>query len=216
MSLFTCAGHLHDALVGCCAACGAATRRLTCEACRGVPPLEWQLAGVVGFSAAPYAGVVGERVRRLKYHDETHWAGPLGRLLGVRMSPRIAPHVALVPVPLHPTRLAERGFNQAALVARAAARAGNWRVFTDVLARRRDTAHQVQKGADARRKNVENAFEVTRLPNVPVLLVDDVATTGSTLSECVLCLRRAGAIVQGVMTVALAGAEGHDGSRSPG
>jgi predicted amidophosphoribosyltransferase len=108
--------------------------------------------------------------------------------------------------------LAERGYNQSALIARAAARAGAWRVETDVLFRRKSTAPQALQDADTRKTNVADAFEVARTPGTPIVLVDDVATTGSTLAECILCLQRAGVIVRSVMTVALAGkAEGHHG-----
>ncbi len=204
-SVFAWAARLHDACIGRCVTCGVRSRRFECESCRKSAALAWDVAGVPAWSAASYAGVVGDRIRRLKYHDETHWAGPLGRLLHARMSTRIDPHLILVPVPLHPARLAERGYNQSALIARSAARAGAWRVETDVLLRQKSTAPQALQDANKRKTNVADAFEVARTPDAAVVLVDDVATTGSTLAECVLCLGRAGVIVRSVMTVALAG-----------
>lgn len=208
--VFDFASLVRDAWVGKCVACGDTSRRFACAACTMSAPLEWQLADVPAWSAAPYGGLVGERIRRLKYAEETHWAGPLGRLLHARMSQRVLPHVmtpdtVLVPVPLHPARLAERGFNQSALVARAFARKSGLRVRTDVLKRLRQTKAQATLDARARHENMAAAFEVDCAPGAPLVLVDDVATTGSTLVECILCLARAGAIVRGVMTVALAG-----------
>jgi ComF family protein len=186
------------------------TRSFACDACRATLPIRWELASVPAWSAAPYGGLLGERIRRLKYEAETHWAGPLGRVLHARISNLLCPQgitkdTVLVPVPLHPSRLAERGFNQAALIARALGRAGQLQVRTDWLRRSRRTEAQATLDARSRRTNVAQAFEIAKLPTAPIVLVDDVATTGKTLEECVLCVTRAGAIVRGVMTVALAG-----------
>jgi ComF family protein len=101
----------------------------------------------------------------------------------------------VVPVPLHPRRLRERGFNPAALLARAIARASHARFDPALLLRVRDTPSQTGQGRRARRANVRGAFRVkegTRAPGV-VWLVDDVVTTASTLEECARTLRRAGA-----------------------
>lgn len=198
----------HDAWVGRCARCGAPSRSAQCSSCRSVPGLRWELAGVHGWSAAPYAGRISELIQRLKYRDETRWASTLGCVLHDHLAPFIAPHGILVPVPLHPRRLAARGYNQAALIARALGHRSNTPVHTDVLRRTRDTAAQARLGGVARRDNVREAFVATNVPRSPVMLVDDVTTTGATVRECVLCLRRAGAIVHGVMTVALAGQDG--------
>jgi ComF family protein len=102
---------------------------------------------------------------------------------------------ALVPVPLHPARRARRGYDQAALLSRAASE--RWGVpVIEALARTRDHEPQARLDAERRRVNVLGAFRVTRPAAVngrPVLLVDDVATTGSTLLEAADALERAGA-----------------------
>lgn len=199
---------LHDAAVGRCSLCGEPCRALLCPACSQSDVPHWNVEGAPGRSAAPYGGRVSELIRRLKYHDESRWAGPLGRLLHRRLGAFISPHCILAPVPLHAQRLAERRYNQAALLARALGRSMGLAVDTGVLERQRATAGQASLGASARRENVRDAFRVRALPHRPLVLVDDVATTGATLRECILCLRRGGVIVQSVVTVALARADG--------
>jgi ComF family protein len=100
-----------------------------------------------------------------------------------------------IPVPLSLKRLRERGFNQSLLLAAHVAR--SLRVELDSLSFRRirDTQPQTGLGKNARRKNVRNAFELKNPDMVrkrPVLLVDDVATTGNTLNECAKVLKKAG------------------------
>jgi ComF family protein len=111
-----------------------------------------------------------------------------------RCVPGPAPDL-VVPVPLHPNRLRSRGFNPAAILARALAR----RVAVDVdpvaLRRVRDTPSQTGLDARARRRNVRHAFRVRRGWHAPprIWIVDDVVTTGSTLREAARALRLAGA-----------------------
>lgn len=204
---------LHDAAVGMCSLCGQSCRALLCDPCSQSAVPRWSVEGVPGYSAAIYDGRVSELIRRLKYRDESRWAGPLGRLLHRRLGAFISPHCILAPVPLHAQRLAERGYNQAALLARALGRSAGLPVSTGVLERHRATAGQATLGASARRENVRDAFRVRALPQRPLVLVDDVATTGATLRECILCLRRVGVIVQAVVTVALARVDGPPNDR---
>jgi len=114
----------------------------------------------------------------------------------------------IVPVPLHPRRERERGFNQSWLLARRLAEAWGLTARGDVLTRRVATAPQTDLGATARRLNVRDAFTLRRPELVAgrhVLLVDDVLTTGATVSECAIALRSGGAATVGVVTVARAG-----------
>jgi ComF family protein len=116
--------------------------------------------------------------------------------------------VAVVPVPLHRTRLRQRGFNQAELIARAAMkvrRPDNRLLLCPVLERKRETTSQIGLTSHQRRENLRGAFGVLGPEAVKgreVLVVDDVYTTGATVSECARVLRRAGATKVWVATVA--------------
>jgi ComF family protein len=111
----------------------------------------------------------------------------------------------LVPVPLHPRRLRERGFNQASLIARQLGRRVGRPCHDRVLVRRRDTLPQAGLSAAARRRNVAGAFVVRRRGLVAgrvVTLVDDVLTTGATAHACARTLRKAGAREVRLLSVA--------------
>jgi ComF family protein len=117
--------------------------------------------------------------------------------------------LVVVPVPLHARNLRQRGFNQSQLIARHAVKlgAGSGRlvVRSRVLERRRETQSQIGLTRHQRRENLRGAFVVSRpeeMAGREVLLVDDVFTTGTTVSECARVLRRAGASKAFVATVA--------------
>jgi ComF family protein len=113
----------------------------------------------------------------------------------------------LVPVPLHWTRLFQRRYNQASLLAHAVRAAGGPEVAADWLVRRRRTPAQGHLGPAARERNVEGAFAMRAHRNVVgkhVVIIDDVMTTGATVGECARVLKRAGAASIGVLTLARA------------
>lgn len=101
---------------------------------------------------------------------------------------------ALIPVPLHPSRLRERGYNQALELARPLSRAFGVPSLCNLLKRDRATAAQSNLDASQRRKNLRKAFVVLDDTSLPahVALIDDVMTTGATARECARVLRRAG------------------------
>lgn len=142
-------------------------------------------------SCGPYQGVARRSVRALKYGGAREVAAPLGELLADAVPPGWGV-TAVVPVPLHPARQRERGYNQADLLARAIAR-GLGVPCVPALERTRATAQQARQHAAARQANLAGAFRVCgALPPGTVLLVDDVATTGSTLLACRDALLAAG------------------------
>ena len=147
-------------------------------------------------SALAYGGAVLDAVHRFKYSGEVNLARPLGRLAAGALPP-LVPHV-IVPVPLHPGRLRERGFNQSLLLSRELSKILNAPVDYASLRRVRQTEQQSSLTAEERKKNVAGAFGVIA-PGAfnwkTVLLVDDVYTTGATVMECARALKKDGATV---------------------
>ncbi|MBI2984271.1 MAG: ComF family protein [Candidatus Kerfeldbacteria bacterium] len=134
-------------------------------------------------------------IQRLKYSNWTAAEELLGELLRPLESDlaRLPKTSTIVPVPLHPRRQRARGFNQSELIARAVGKITG-RPLVPVLRRTRDTETQTALSADERQKNVADAFTaVAELPTDTWLLVDDVITTGATMTACAQALRRRGA-----------------------
>ena len=143
----------------------------------------------------------------LKHGDRTHLAGAFGRWMHRAGKEVLAGADLLVPVPLHWTRLFQRRYNQAALLAQAVRAAGGPEVAADWLVRRRRTPTQGHLGPAARDRNVRGAFAMRARRSVAgkrVVIVDDVLTTGATVAECARVLKRAGATSVGVLTLARA------------
>lgn len=150
-----------------------------------------------GAALGLYGGPLRDCVVALKYQGRHKAAQRLAlRLLQKdRVRAVLVKADVLVGVPLHGDRLKERGFNQAALLARALARSTGLPVST-ALIRRRNTPSQTHLSARERRRNVARAFAVsdpTAFLGATVVVVDDVATTGATLRECAATLLLAGA-----------------------
>jgi ComF family protein len=143
----------------------------------------------------------------LKHADRTHMAGAFGRWMRRAGGEVLDGADLLLPVPLHWTRLFQRRYNQAALLAQAIHKAGGPPVALDWLVRRRRTPSQGHLGPLARERNVRSAFVLRKgcpVAGRRVVIVDDVMTTGATAAECARVLRRAGARSVGVLTLARA------------
>jgi ComF family protein len=149
----------------------------------------------------------GRLVLGLKHGDRTHVAGAFGRWMHRAGVEVLAGADLLMPVPLHWTRLFQRRYNQAALLAQAVRSAGGPPVAANWLMRRRRTPVQGHLGPAARERNVRGAFALRAGRSVAgkhVVIVDDVMTTGATVEECARVLKRAGAASVGVLTLARA------------
>ena len=173
----------------------------TCASCATRAPT-FDTARALGLYLAGPAllNPLARAVRALKFHGHRAVATSLGGAL-VGLLPLPAGSV-VVPVPLHVSRLRERGYNQAVLLARALARRAHLRVVPRALVRHRSTPSQAHLDAAGRRANLANAFEATMaLDAATVVLVDDVLTTGATADACATALRTAGAARILVLTV---------------
>lgn len=143
----------------------------------------------------------------LKHADHTHVARAFGRWMHRAGGEVLAGSDIIVPVPLHWTRLLQRRYNQAALLAHAVRAAGGPPVAADWLVRRRRTPPQGHLGPTARQRNIRGAFAVRKgrsFTRLRVVIVDDVMTTGATVDECARVLKAAGAEFVGVLTLARA------------
>lgn len=114
--------------------------------------------------------------------------------------------VLVVPVPLHPTRLLKRRYNQSALLAQSIGKISNSRVIPDLLLRTRATPSQGGKSPTGRVRNVQGAFKIhprwkQKIKGEHILLIDDVYTTGATVSACSACLLKNGAAQVDVLTL---------------
>ena len=173
-----------------------------CEDCLRTKP-SFQAA----YAPYRYEGPVLEAVKRLKYGQKTFVANSVGPLLAEFVKTRFTPlgPFLIMPVPLHPKRLRERGFNQSLLLAKHVASGINGELDFLSLTRTKYTTPQTTLSKKERLKNVQNAFLLKNPDAVSkknVLLVDDVVTTGNTLNECAKVLILGGA--EAVFCVTLA------------
>lgn len=196
-----------------CAACEALSPGEAgyCDACGTPEPLldvSGHIDGVPVFAGQRYAEPVVTAIHRFKYGSAPELSRALALpcrraidLLGIE------PRDVWVPVPLHPLRLTERGYNQATLLARELARGAKGRVEVRGLRRMRHTEQQAKLDRTLRAENVSGAFVARQFAHgTRVVLVDDVVTTGATLAACIGALRRAGSELVGCVAAAYAGA----------
>jgi len=160
-----------------------------------------------------YDGGLRDLIHLLKYQQVRPAAAVLGRMVAEAAAgldtalPKGA--IQVVPVPLHPRKQSQRGFNQAELISRVAFQQldcqQRFQLLMGALVRQRETGSQIGLTRHQRRENLRGAFAVidpTQIAHRDILLVDDVFTTGTTASECARVLRRAGASKVWVVTAA--------------
>ena len=135
-------------------------------------------------------------MHQLKYNNLKVMARPMAQLLYDFLVAVNLPCDVLVPVPLHPSRLRERGYNQSSLLCREMGKMSSLSVDERSLVRLRQTASQTSFDRDGRRINVEGAFDCIggALAGRKVLLIDDVCTTGATLKSCAAVLKEKGVL----------------------
>lgn len=172
-----------------------------------LPEAHETLSGAFALWRFDAGGTVQRIQHRLKYGNRPLLGCALGRLLGTNIKvPSASLHLVL-PIPLHRTRLYERGYNQSAMLARGIGEALGVPMRQGVLERRRATRSQTNLSRRQRWHNVAEAFSVTHPREVAhrhLLLVDDVLTTGATLAAAAATLRQAGAASVYAATIAMA------------
>ena len=188
-----------------CEGCETTLPRLEsphCSICAnpgGAPVCAWCAAIPPAFDGirAPYLldGPITEMVYGLKYRNLRSWAPGMGRLMATHIESSPDSADLLVPVPLHRRRERDRGYNQSELLAREVSELTAIPLEPEVLSRTRDTPPQISMTSqEDRRRNMEGAFACTAsVGGRRVLLVDDVVTTGATMSACARELKAAGA-----------------------
>lgn len=166
-----------------CGACRAQLKFCSSSICRA--PLDGYTAGLL------YEGIARDMVHGLKYGRKTRFARTLAHYIRIPAEWRFD---AVVPVPLHWLRRHLRGYNQSELLAEMLCPRLDAPLCADLLRRTRHTRTQTRLAADARRKNVRNAFSAdNKVKGMSILLIDDVSTTHSTLLACAKALKKAGA-----------------------
>jgi ComF family protein len=206
-------GTCHDALTPIlsplCSCCGtpfatAGGNNHPCGDCQRKPP-----PFTAARAAYVYDGPLRDMIHRFKYRHQVRLRRPLGLLTAHQLTETVRqwqPDL-LVPVPLHPRRLRERGFNQAILLGTLLVKTWQIPLARTALSRTRWTVPQIELHHAEREANVRGAFAVVMPAAVVdkrILLLDDVLTTGSTVTECARMLRKAGASEVFVLAIARA------------
>jgi ComF family protein len=172
-----------------------------CLSCRQAPP-SFEQALSVGY----FEGPLREAIHQFKYRPCRALGGPLALWMAENIRP-VGGIDRIIPVPLHVSRLRQRGFNQALILAHGISKAFSLPMSYDNLKRVRPTRPQVELAGAERIKNVSGAFALRRpdeLRDRDVLLIDDVFTTGATMNECARVLKDAGVSRVTALTLARA------------
>ncbi len=163
-----------------------------CDDCLGTPR-PW----VRGWAPLAYEGLAKSIVLRLKHGDRVDLARPAAGWMAERLSGKLDPSTVVVPVPVHPVRLVQRRYNQAALLARGVAGGLGLELSVDALGRPKATPKLDGLTVDERYAKLNGAIganfrRARKLAGRPVLLVDDVMTSGATLTACTDALLQSG------------------------
>lgn len=191
-----------------CEDCGvpfdyAPMEKSICERCLAFPPLISRSRSVFVYNSG-----CKPLVMRLKYGDATYLAKEAGRWMSLHGRDCLEGADLLIPVPLHRWRLLKRRYNQATLLARSLSKNSHIPLLTGILTRTKKTVSQGHMSLVQRKRNVSRAFEILDKDKESVrgkccILIDDVQTTGATLTECARILKEAGAKEIRAITLAM-------------
>ena len=187
-----------------CTCCGrafpdAAGDNHLCGNCLTKPPHFTSARAV-----AHYHQPLSDAIHAFKYSGKTYGLASFAQL-AKQLDPPLAQTDLIIPVPLHPKRLRERGFNQALLMARAFFPHAGDKIRPELLIRHKWTEPQTALSGANRRRNLKGSFTITdpaQIKDKSVLIIDDVFTTGSTANECARILKKGGAKSIHVFTLA--------------
>lgn len=151
-------------------------------------------------------GITREILHAIKYHGQTRLAARLGYLYAMELSGMSQCPDVLIPVPMHPGKQRQRGYNQAEKLAQGMAKAWGCRLETGWLCKTRTTASQTKATRALRWMNVGTRFEARVPPDgtgLHLAVIDDVLTTGATLEACLQTLAKAGCKTLSIFTLAI-------------
>ncbi|MCC5636110.1 ComF family protein [Nostoc sp. CHAB 5844] len=210
-----------------CPLCQRSTSDTLCEYCarqlkncsQKNPCTSWQGAIPI-FGWGVYGGSLKRAIAVMKYENQPDIARILGAWLGeawLLNSPQRHTQLLVVPIPMHPQKQKQRGYNQAALIAEGFCQTTKLKLKLNGLERVRETQAQFGLSVFEREKNLAEAFAVgkefrDRCPGTSVLLVDDIYTTGATTKSAVQTLRQSGITVLGLAAVAVTSKDQHTSS----
>ncbi|MBE9004647.1 ComF family protein [Fortiea sp. LEGE XX443] len=210
-----------------CPLCQRSTSDALCQYCarqlqncaQKNPCGSWQ-GEIPVFAWGVYGGSLKRAIAVMKYDNQPDIARMLGVWLGeawLSNSPHCHTQLLVVPIPMHPQKQKQRGYNQAALIAESFCQTTKLKLKLNGLKRVRETQAQFGLSMSEREKNLAEAFAVGQefrspCPDIPLLLVDDIYTTGATTKSAVQTLRQSGITVLGLAAVAIAVKDQHTSS----
>ncbi|MBW4476858.1 MAG: ComF family protein [Tolypothrix brevis GSE-NOS-MK-07-07A] len=172
------------------------------------PNSRWQ-ESIPVFAWGKYGGSLKRAIAVMKYENHPQIARPLGQWLGEAWLNSFSTdrRLIVVPIPLHPSKQKKRGYNQAALIAESFCQTTGLKLKQNGLARVQETEAQFGLSPLEREKNLAKAFALGKdfsqfRPNVPVLLIDDICTSGATAKSAVEVLHQCGIAVEGIAAIA--------------
>jgi ComF family protein len=209
---------LNLVLEAACPLCQRSTANTLCQACqcqlqRCQRPLTQpvQAGNSLIFAWGDYSNKLKQAIAALKYENQPQIAQPLGQWLGQAWLTSAAKSFptspTIVPIPMHAEKKRQRGYDQAELIARSFCQFTHLPIQPRGLQRIQATTAQFNLAPDERERNLKNAFAVSKNLHhrkAPVLLLDDIYTTGATARSAIRTLQQHGIQVQGILTVAIA------------